>query len=151
MFEKKNRKRRPPRKSVLAFLLHLKGQVLGEAYRVLKPGGLFAVSDVVSQGEMPDEPRKSMESWVGCVAGALKEREYRQLLTDAGFHQADLEVTRVYDTASSHRVPGVAETHPPSARTRRTALSASLSEHGSPPDLEARSRPGSSRRAAVLK
>jgi len=53
MFEKKNRKRRPPRKGVLAFLLHLKGQVLG---------GLFAISDVVSQGEMPDEPRKSMES-----------------------------------------------------------------------------------------
>ena len=74
-----------------------KGQVLREAYRVLKPGGLFAVSDVVAQGEMPTELRKSMESWVGCIAGALDEREYRQLLEDAGFQHVDLEVTRVYD------------------------------------------------------
>jgi ubiquinone/menaquinone biosynthesis C-methylase UbiE len=75
-----------------------KSQVLREAYRVLKPGGLFAVSDVVAQGEMPAELRQSMESWVGCVAGALEEREYRQLLADAGFQDVDLEVTRVYDT-----------------------------------------------------
>jgi hypothetical protein len=73
--------------------------VLREAFRVLKPGGLFAVSDVVAQGEMPAELRKSMESWVGCVAGALEESEYRQLLTAAGFGAVDLEVTRVYDSA----------------------------------------------------
>jgi arsenite methyltransferase len=73
-----------------------KGQVLREAYRVLKPGGLFAVSDVVAQGEMPAELRQSMESWVGCIAGALEERRYRELLADAGFSDVDLEVTRVY-------------------------------------------------------
>ena len=75
-----------------------KGQVLREAHRVLKPGGLFAVSDIVAQGETPAELRKSMESWVGCVAGALEEGEYRQLLADAGFGDVDVEVTRVHDT-----------------------------------------------------
>jgi SAM-dependent methyltransferase len=74
-----------------------KGQVLREAFRVLKPGGLFAVADVVAQGEMPRELRESMESWVGCIAGALEEGEYRNLLTAAGFANIDLEVTRVYD------------------------------------------------------
>src|SRR4051812_25396963 len=74
-----------------------KGQVLREAYRVLKPGGRFAVSDVVAQGALPDDLRADMESWVGCVAGALEEQEYRRLLTDAGFATVDLEVTRVYD------------------------------------------------------
>jgi SAM-dependent methyltransferase len=74
-----------------------KGQVLREAYRVLKPGGRFAVSDVVTQGELPDDLRASMEAWVGCVAGALEEREYRRLLADAGFSNVDIEVTRVYD------------------------------------------------------
>jgi arsenite methyltransferase len=76
-----------------------KGQVLKEAFRVLKPGGLFAVSDVVAQGEMPAELRESMESWVGCIAGALEEQEYRRLLAEAGFGQVDLEVTRVYNMA----------------------------------------------------
>ena len=76
-----------------------KGQVLREAFRVLKPGGLFAVSDVVVQGEMPTELRKSMESWVGCIAGALEEGEYRRLLSSAGFGDIDVEVTRVYDGA----------------------------------------------------
>ncbi len=74
-----------------------KGQVLREAYRVLKPGGRFAVSDVVAQGEVPDDLRADMEAWVGCVAGALEEGEYRQLLADAGFGDVTLEVTRVYD------------------------------------------------------
>jgi SAM-dependent methyltransferase len=74
-----------------------KGRVLREAYRVLKPGGRFAVSDVVAQGALPDDLRADMEAWVGCVAGALEEGEYRRLLTDAGFADVDVEVTRVYD------------------------------------------------------
>jgi SAM-dependent methyltransferase len=74
-----------------------KGQVLREAFRVLRPGGRFAVSDVVAQGELPDDLRADMEAWVGCVAGALEEGEYRRLLADAGFSDIDLEVTRVYD------------------------------------------------------
>lgn len=73
-----------------------KRQVLREAFRVLKPGGRFAVSDVVVRGDAPEAVRRSMELWVGCVAGALEEREYRELLADAGFEQIDLEVTRVY-------------------------------------------------------
>jgi arsenite methyltransferase len=74
-----------------------KGQVLREAYRVLKPGGRFAVSDVVAQGALPDDLRADMEAWVGCVAGALEENEYRRLLADAGFGNVEMEVTRVYD------------------------------------------------------
>jgi arsenite methyltransferase len=74
-----------------------KGRVLREAYRVLKPGGRFAVSDVVAQGALPDDLRADMEAWVGCVAGALEEGEYRRLLTDAGFGDVEVEVTRVYD------------------------------------------------------
>jgi arsenite methyltransferase len=73
-----------------------KRQVLREAFRVLKPGGRFAVSDVVVRGETPEAVRKSMELWIGCVAGALEEQEYRALLGDAGFEQVDIEVTRVY-------------------------------------------------------
>ncbi len=74
-----------------------KGQVLREAFRVLKPGGRFAVSDVVSQGELPADLRGDMEAWVGCVAGALEEQEYRRLLTEAGFGDVELQITRVYD------------------------------------------------------
>jgi SAM-dependent methyltransferase len=74
-----------------------KGQVLREVGRVLKPGGRFAVSDVVVQGEMPQALRQDMEAWVGCVAGALEEDEYRRLLAAAGLGQVDVEVTRVYD------------------------------------------------------
>jgi ubiquinone/menaquinone biosynthesis C-methylase UbiE len=73
-----------------------KRQVLREAFRVLKPGGRFAVSDVVVRGDAPQAVRRNMELWVGCVAGALEEQEYRTLLADAGFEQIDLEVTRVY-------------------------------------------------------
>jgi arsenite methyltransferase len=73
-----------------------KDRVLREAFRVLKPGGRFAVSDVVTRGEMLPEIRKNVLLWVGCVAGALEENEYRSKLTSAGFEQIDLEPTRVY-------------------------------------------------------
>jgi SAM-dependent methyltransferase len=74
-----------------------KDRVLREAFRVLKPGGRFAISDVVVRGEVPQEIRKSMELWVGCVAGALSETEYREKLAAAGFESVDIEPTRVYD------------------------------------------------------
>ncbi len=73
-----------------------KDRVLAEAFRVLKPGGRFAVSDVVVRGEVPAEIRKSMELWVGCIAGALEENEYREKLARAGFESIDVEPTRVY-------------------------------------------------------
>ncbi|MBI3969463.1 MAG: arsenite methyltransferase [Chloroflexi bacterium] len=77
-----------------------KGKVLREAFRVLKPGGRFAVSDVVAQGTVPPDLRQDMQAWIGCIAGALEEQEYRRLLREAGFDQIDLEVTRRYDPAS---------------------------------------------------
>jgi arsenite methyltransferase len=73
-----------------------KDRVLREAFRVLKPGGRFAISDVVVRGEVPANMRKSMELWVGCIAGALEENEYREKLARAGFASIDVEPTRVY-------------------------------------------------------
>src|SRR5689334_4139137 len=73
-----------------------KDQVLREAFRVLKPGGRFAVSDVVTRGEMLPEIRRNVLLWVGCVAGALEENDYREKLASAGFEQIELEPTRVY-------------------------------------------------------
>lgn len=73
-----------------------KDRVLKEAFRVLKPGGRFAVSDVVVRGEVPPAIRKSMELWVGCVAGALSDQDYLAKLAAAGFENAGIEVTRVY-------------------------------------------------------
>src|SRR5690348_17262537 len=73
-----------------------KDRVLREAFRVLKPGGRLAVSDVVVRGEVPAGIRKSIELWVGCVAGALEESEYREKLARAGFSAIDVEPTRVY-------------------------------------------------------
>jgi arsenite methyltransferase len=73
-----------------------KDRVLGEAFRVLKPGGRFAISDVVVRGEVPAEIRRSMELWVGCIAGALEENEYREKLERAGFESIEIETTRVY-------------------------------------------------------
>lgn len=73
-----------------------KAQVLREAFRVLKPGGRFAVSDVVVRGETPLDVRRNMELWIGCVAGALEEMEYRDLLADAGFRRVEIEPTRIY-------------------------------------------------------
>jgi arsenite methyltransferase len=73
-----------------------KGRVLREAFRVLVPGGRFAVSDIVWRGDVPAAARESMELWIGCVAGALEEHEYRDLLRDAGFERVEVEATRVY-------------------------------------------------------
>jgi SAM-dependent methyltransferase len=74
-----------------------KRRVLEEAFRVLKPGGRFAVSDVVVQGELPADVKRSMELWVGCVAGALSDEEFIALLRDAGFEAPSVELTRTYD------------------------------------------------------
>jgi SAM-dependent methyltransferase len=73
-----------------------KDRVLREAFRVLKPGGRFAVSDVVTRGAMLPEIRQSVLAWVGCIAGALEEKEYRSKLAAAGFEQIEIEATRVY-------------------------------------------------------
>jgi len=73
-----------------------KDQVLREALRVLRPGGRFAVSDVVTRGKMLPEIRQNVLLWVGCVAGALEENEYRAKLTAAGFEQIEIEATRIY-------------------------------------------------------
>jgi SAM-dependent methyltransferase len=73
-----------------------KDRVLAEAFRVLRPGGRFAVSDVVVRGAVPPAIRRSVELWIGCVAGALEEREYREKLARAGFEAIDVEPTRVY-------------------------------------------------------
>jgi arsenite methyltransferase len=73
-----------------------KDKVLREAFRVLKPGGRFAVSDVVTRGEIPADIREHVLLWVGCIAGALDEDDYRSKLKDAGFENVDVEPTRIY-------------------------------------------------------
>jgi SAM-dependent methyltransferase len=73
-----------------------KGRVLQEAFRVLRPGGRFAVSDVVVRGPVPAEIRRNVELWIGCIAGALEESEYRMKLAAAGFEAIDVEPTRIY-------------------------------------------------------
>ena len=78
-----------------------KDRVLREAFRVLKPGGRFAVSDVVTRGEIAPEIRQSMMLWVGCVAGALEEEAYRSKLFAAGFRQIEIEPTRIYRAADA--------------------------------------------------
>src|ERR1035438_7492764 len=78
-----------------------KDKVLAEAFRVLKPGGRLAVSDVVTRGEIPAEIRKNVLLWVGCVAGALEENEYKTKLTAAGFEAIDVEPTRIYRVADA--------------------------------------------------
>ena len=75
-----------------------KKKVLAEAFRVLKPGGRFAVSDVVVRGDVPAQVRASMELWIGCVAGALEEQEFLSLLRASGFENPSIEPTRIYKT-----------------------------------------------------
>jgi hypothetical protein len=70
---------------------------LDEAFRVLKPGGRFAVSDVVTRGEVPPEVRQNMLLWVGCIAGALRDQEYVAKLATVGFKNIEIEPTRIYD------------------------------------------------------
>jgi arsenite methyltransferase len=79
-----------------------KPRALREAFRVLKPGGRFAVSDVVIRGGVPLPVRRSMELWVGCVAGALEEQEFARLLTEVGFVEPSIEPTRVYQFEDAH-------------------------------------------------
>ena len=78
-----------------------KDRVLKEAFRVLKPGGRFAVSDVVVLGEVPDEVRRNMELWIGCIAGALRDSEYVSKLAAAGFDEVSVEQWRVYDPSDA--------------------------------------------------
>jgi arsenite methyltransferase len=78
-----------------------KDRVLREAFRVLKPGGRFAVSDVVVRGDVPKEVRRSVELWVGCIAGALEETEYSEKLSSAGFEQVEIEPTRIYQVGDA--------------------------------------------------
>ncbi len=80
-----------------------KDQVLNEAFRVLKPGGRFAISDVVVRGEVPAEIRRNVELWVGCVAGALQDSEYAHKLKKAGFAAIEIEPTRVYDVEDARQ------------------------------------------------
>ena len=93
-----------------------KRQVLTEAFRVLKPGGRFAVSDVIVRGELPDAVQESMALWTGCVAGALEEREFLALLREVGFESPSVEPTRVYTR------------HDAVALLQGTGLDASLAE-----------------------
>ena len=80
-----------------------KDRVFAEAFRVLRPGGRFAVSDVVVRGNVPREIRRNMELWVGCVAGALEESDYRAKLSRAGFEGIEIEPTRIYDVEDARQ------------------------------------------------
>jgi SAM-dependent methyltransferase len=83
-----------------------KERVFQEAFRVLKPGGRFAVSDVVVKGDVPSEVRRSMELWVGCIAGALSDTDYETKLAAAGFANVEIEPTRIYDVEDARQFLG---------------------------------------------
>jgi SAM-dependent methyltransferase len=85
-----------------------KDRVIAEAFRVLKPGGRFAVSDVVTRGELPEVIQRSMALWTGCVAGALDEHDYVERLVRAGFVAASVEPTRIYDASDAREFLGEA-------------------------------------------
>jgi arsenite methyltransferase len=80
-----------------------KDRVLREAFRVLKPGGRFAVSDVVVHGSVPDQIRKNVELWIGCIAGALQDEDYASKLAGAGFERIGIEPTRVYNVEDARQ------------------------------------------------
>jgi SAM-dependent methyltransferase len=80
-----------------------KDRVMRESFRVLKPGGRFAVSDVVVKGDVPDEVRQSVLLWIGCIAGALRNDEYASKLAQAGFEDIAVEPTRVYDVEDARQ------------------------------------------------
>jgi ubiquinone/menaquinone biosynthesis C-methylase UbiE len=93
-----------------------KDRAIAEAFRVLKPGGRFAVSDIVVRGDsVPESLRRSMELWVGCIAGALEESDYREKLTHAGFESIDVEPTRVYSSDDARQFLDEAGLSDPSA------------------------------------
>ena len=83
-----------------------KDRVFQEAFRVLKPGGRLAVSDVVVKGDVPEEVRRSMELWVGCIAGALSDTQYKTKLAAAGFDNVEIEPTRIYDVEDARQFLG---------------------------------------------
>ena len=92
-----------------------KRQVIAEAFRVLRPGGRFAVSDIVLRGELPEEARRNLALWTGCIAGALQEPEYRSLLAEAGFADIDVEPTRIYRAEDARAFLGDAGIDPAQA------------------------------------
>jgi arsenite methyltransferase len=104
-----------------------KDAVLREAFRVLRPGGRFAVSDVIVRGAVPEEVRRDVALWIGCIAGALEEKEYVAKLGSAGFVDVDLEVWRVYDNGTiTAEMPDHAEMTPSSASLAPSAVDVSF-------------------------
>jgi arsenite methyltransferase len=103
-----------------------KAAVLREAFRVLRPGGRLAISDIVARRELPAVVRRSMELWAGCIAGALDESEFLRLLADAGFVDASIEPTRVYTAQDARDALGAAGAGPVSAAEVDGALASAF-------------------------